>query len=81
MLFPIVAFAAAAVAAPADKPAAAEDPIVCKSAKEHVVGTRVKRAPICKPKSVWAMESRDAQRELQQFRDRWQDPGRADSGR
>ena len=75
MLFPIVAFALAAVAVQTGNAAPAEeDPIVCKSAKEHQVGTRVRRAPICKPKSEWAMESRDTQRELRQIKDRMIDP-------
>ena len=75
MLYSFVAMAVAASAmqqAPAAAPA--EDPIVCKSSKEHRVGTRVRKAPICKPKSEWAMQTRDTQRELRQIKDRMIDP-------
>jgi hypothetical protein len=61
----------------AEQPAA-DDPIVCKSPKEHAVGTRVKRASVCKLKSEWALEEDHAHRQLQKVKDRWTDPGRAD---
>lgn len=57
-----------------------DDPIVCKTSKVHNVGTRMKPKPVCRPKSEWAADERDTQREIQQILDRRLDPAKA-SGR
>jgi hypothetical protein len=60
-----------------------KDPMVCRGDRSSVTtGSHVRRQKkVCKLKSQWALEEKEAQRELQQVRDRWMSPGRADKGR
>jgi len=46
------------------------DPIVCTRSRVHTVGTRLLSNRVCKPKSQWAVEERETQRELQSIEGR-----------
>ena len=66
-----VVFAAAAVAAEGSGASAkAEDPVVCKKDRSFNTGSHMRRAAVCKLKSEWAFEEKQAQRELQSVRDK-----------
>lgn len=54
------------------------DPIVCKTSKISVVGTRMKPPPVCRRKSEWDLERMTTERELRQINERGSNPGKAD---
>ena len=68
----------ASLPAPANEAADKDDPVICKSSKVTMVGTRMKAPPICMRKSDWKLEQQMTGRELQQMNERGSNPGRAD---
>ena len=66
-----VLFAATAVAAGDTNAAAKSDnPVICKKDRSYQTGSHMRRPPVCKLKSDWNLEETEAQRRIQQMRDR-----------
>ena len=71
LLMGAVAFAAAAVVAgDTNAGAKSDDRVICKKDRSYQTGSHMRRPPVCKLKSAWNLEEKEAQRRLQQIRDR-----------
>ena len=46
-----------------------DDKIVCRSNRDHVVGTRIRAERVCRTRAQWRELEEHTQRELQQIRD------------
>ena len=72
--FLMSALLAATVAAPMPALAFAfddnrDDKIVCRSNRDHAVGTRIRAERVCRTRAEWRQLEEHTQRELQQVRD------------
>jgi len=74
MRFLISAVLAASVAAPVPALAVAYDDngdnkVVCRSQRDHNVGTRIRAPRVCRTRAEWREEQERTQSEMQQIRD------------
>jgi hypothetical protein len=74
MLIVITALALGASMQPDPVAKARKDPVVCKKDSSYVTGSHLRRPSVCKLRSEWANEERQAQRELRQMGEKWRNP-------
>ncbi len=47
-----------------------DNPVVCKKDRSYQTGSHMRRPPVCRLKSDWKLEEQEAQRKIQQLRER-----------
>lgn len=57
-----------------------KDPVVCTRRAAATLGSNIAQPRICKKKSEWDAEAKNAQRNLQKFRDHRSDPAKIPGG-
>jgi hypothetical protein len=60
--------------------AAPKDPVVCQRSRGSSLGTNIAQPRVCKKKSEWDAQAREARRNLQRTQDRRSDPFKVPGG-